>query len=99
MSDRQKLSFWPSSGNRTFMFAQPSQNPPQSKLLVDDLIEPPVWEAAASALGSSDKRSRGMSEGAGYHDWVTALLYTVCDVVCWVMLYGIVGYVRRDQFF
>src|SRR5260370_16791051 len=40
-----------------------------------------------------------MSEGAGYHDWVTALLYTVCDVVCWVMLYGIVGYVRRDQFF
>src|SRR6266436_6028655 len=99
MSDRQKLSFWPSSGNRTFMFARPSQNPPQSRLLVDDLIEPPVWEAPASALDSSDKKSRGMFKGVGDHDWVAGLLYMLCDTVCWVVLYGIVGYVRRDQFF
>ena len=99
MSDRQKLSFWPSSGNRTFMFAQPSQNPPQSKLLVDDLIEPPVWEAPASALDSTDKKSRGTLRSIRNHDWVTGVLYMLCDTACWVVLYGIVGYVRRDQFF
>src|SRR5437016_1764288 len=99
MSDRQKLSFGPSSGNRTFMFARPSQNPPQSKLLVDDLIEPPVWEAPASALDSTDKKSRGTLRSIRNHDWVTGVLYMLCDTACWVVLYGIVGYVRRDQFF
>src|ERR1700746_2564683 len=28
-----------------------------------------------------------------------ALLYVVCDVVCWVALYGFIGYARRDAFF
>src|SRR6266567_8394431 len=35
----------------------------------------------------------------GNHDWITAVVCVVCDIVCWVLLYGIVGYVRRDQFF
>jgi exopolysaccharide biosynthesis polyprenyl glycosylphosphotransferase len=81
------------------MFGRPSQNPTQSKLSVDDLIEPPVWEESASALGSADKKSRGTFKGVRHHDWIAALLYMVCDIICWVVLYGIVGYVRRDQFF
>src|SRR5438128_5088289 len=81
------------------MFARPSQNPTQSKLLVDDLIEPPVWKESASALGSADKESRRTFRSVGHHDWIAALLYMVCDMVCWVVLYGIVGYIRRDQFF
>src|SRR6059058_2191874 len=81
------------------MFSLPSQNPPQSKLLVEDLSEPPVWDESAFSLGSVDKKSRGTLRSVGDHDWIAALLYVVCDTVCWVMLYGIVGYVRRDQFF
>src|SRR6266576_5153171 len=81
------------------MFARPSQNPTQSKLLVDDLIEPPVWKESASALGSADKKSRRTFRSVGDHDWIAALLYMACDMICWVVLYGIVGYVRRDQFF
>jgi len=81
------------------MFARPSQNPTQSKLLVDDLIEPPVWKEPASALGSADKELRRTLRSVGHHDWIAALLYMGCDMVCWVVLYGIVGYVRRDQFF
>src|SRR5437016_4386676 len=81
------------------MFARPSQNPTQSKLLVDDLIEPPVWKEPASALGSADKELRRTLKSVGHHDWIAALLYMGCDMVCWVALYGIVGYVRRDQFF
>jgi exopolysaccharide biosynthesis polyprenyl glycosylphosphotransferase len=81
------------------MFVRPPQNPAQSKLLVDDLIEPPIWEKSASGLGSTDKKLRKTFKSIGDHDWIAALLYMVCDVVCWVVLYGIVGYVRRDQFF
>src|SRR5260370_11992106 len=82
-----------------FMLSGPWQKPPQSKLLVDDLIEPPVWEATASALDSTDKKSRGTLRSIRNHDWVTGVLYMLCDTACWVVLYGIVGYVRRDQFF
>ena len=67
--------------------------------MVDDLIEPPVWKESASALGSADKESRRTFRSFSHHDWIAALLYMVCDVVCWVALYGIVGYLRRDQFF
>src|SRR5437764_2291611 len=81
------------------MFARPSQNPTQSKLLVDDLIEPPVWKEPASALGSADKELRRTLRNVGHHDWIAALLYMGCDMVCWIVLYGIVSYVRRDQFF
>src|SRR5438874_9482573 len=81
------------------MFARPSQNPTQSKLLVDDLIEPPIWKEPASALGSADKELRRTLTSVGHHDWIAALLYMGCDMVCWVVLYGIVGYVRRDRFF
>src|SRR5438034_4734357 len=99
MSDRHELRFWQPSRNPTFMFARPSQNLPQSKLSVEDLSEPPVWEKSAPALGSADKKSRSIFRRVGDHDWIAALLYMVCDIVCWVVLYGIVGFVRRDQFF
>src|SRR6266853_3052954 len=81
------------------MFARPSQNLPPSRVSVEDLSEPAVLEECAPALGSVDKKSRGTLRSMGNHDWITALLYVVCDIVCWVLLHGIVGYVRRDQFF
>ena len=81
------------------MFSRPSQNPSRSKLLVEDLSEPPVCDESAFALDSVDKKSPGTSRSVGDHDWIAALLYVVCDTVCWVVLYGIVGYIRRDQFF
>ena len=81
------------------MFSRPSQNPCRSKLLVEDLSEPPVCDESAFALDSVDKKSPGTSRSVGDHDWIAALLYVVCDTVCWVVLYGIVGYIRRDQFF
>jgi exopolysaccharide biosynthesis polyprenyl glycosylphosphotransferase len=81
------------------MFSRPSENPPQSKLSVEDLSKPPVWDESASALVSFDKKSRETLRSVGDQDWIAALLYVVCDIVCWVLLYGIVGYIRRDQFF
>src|SRR5437899_1965867 len=81
------------------MFSRPSQNPSRSKLLVEDLSEPPVCDESAFALDSVDKKSPGTSRSVGDHDWIAALLYVVCDTVCWVVLYGIVGYIRLSKFF
>jgi exopolysaccharide biosynthesis polyprenyl glycosylphosphotransferase len=81
------------------MFVRPSQNPTKSELLGDDLIEPPVWAESASALGGTDKKSRRTFNTVRGHDWIVGLLYMVCDILCWVVLYGIVGYIRRDEFF
>ena len=33
------------------------------------------------------------------HDWATAGLFLLCDAVCWILLYGVIGYARRDAFF
>src|SRR4029450_5946202 len=81
------------------MFARPSQNLPPSRVSVEDLSEPAVLEESAPPLRSVDKKSRGTLRSMGNHDWITAVLYIVCDIVCWVLLYGVVGYIRRDQFF
>src|SRR6516164_9014779 len=81
------------------MFVRSSQSPPQAKPSVEGVSEPAVWEESAPALRSVDKESRGTLIGVDSHDWIAAVLYMLCDVVCWAVLYGIVGYVRRDQFF
>ena len=81
------------------MVVRPTQNPTKSDLLVEDVIEPPVWEETASACGGANKKSRRPFHTIRRHDWIVGLLYMLCDILCWVVLYGIVGYIRRDQFF
>jgi exopolysaccharide biosynthesis polyprenyl glycosylphosphotransferase len=87
------------SGNRTSVFVRASQNPTKSELLVEDVIEPPVWAESASALGQTGKKSRRTFNRVRGHDWIVGLLFLVCDILCWVVLYGIVSYIRRDEFF
>ena len=81
------------------MFVRPSQNPTKSELLVEDVIEPPVWAESAAALDRTNKKSRRSFKNVRGHDWIVSLLYVACDILCWVVLYGIVAYIRRDQFF
>jgi exopolysaccharide biosynthesis polyprenyl glycosylphosphotransferase len=81
------------------MFVRPSQDPTKSELLVEDVIEPPVWAESAAALDRSDKKSRRTFNTVRGHDWIVGLLYLGCDILCWVVLYGIVSYIRRDEFF
>ena len=32
-------------------------------------------------------------------EWAPALLVLICDIVCWITIYGLLSFVRRDQFF
>ena len=81
------------------MFVRPSQNLTNSKLLVDDVIEPPIWAESAPTSGSADNKSRRTLSIVRGHDWIVGLLYMTCDILCWVVLYGSVSYIRRDEFF
>jgi len=81
------------------MFVRPARDSTKSGLLVDDVIEPPVWAESAAALGGADNKSRRTFDTVRGHDWIVGLLYMACDILCWIVLYGIVAYVRRDQFF
>ena len=81
------------------MFVRPARDSTKSGLLVEDVIEPPVWAESAAALGGADNKSRRTFDTVRGHDWIVGLLYMACDILCWIVLYGIVAYVRRDQFF
>lgn len=77
-----------------FMPVQQSPKEARPKLLADGLIEPPMWPEPAAAV-----EKRRVFPKIRSHDWSTALLFVTCDIVCWVVLYGFVGYARRDAFF
>ncbi len=69
----------------------------RSGFIVDEVIELPAWQQIEAKAGTGEKRNlwarmRGQ-------DWLVALSYMVSDIVCWVALYAVVGYVRRDAFF
>jgi exopolysaccharide biosynthesis polyprenyl glycosylphosphotransferase len=78
------------------MFSQRSPNPSESDVLLEGVAEEPAWrEQDAPAVASPKQAAFSKIRG---HDWSTALLYLTCDIICWVVLYGVVGYVRRDKF-
>src|SRR5438552_18452303 len=81
------------------MFVHQSTNVSRSRLPVDDLTEPPAREEAPPAGTKSRGRPNHLSPRIHEHDWIVTFLYLTCDIVCWVLLYGLVGYVRRDAFF
>jgi len=82
-----------------FMLAQQSTNASRSKLRVDDLTGASVWEAAAPEEITNLQAQKRPFPKIHDYDWIVPLFYLTCDIVCWVLLYGLVGYVRRDAFF
>src|SRR5438876_11619484 len=81
------------------MFAQQLTNAPRSNELIDDLTQPHVWEEAALQMATDEGKPKHLLSKIYDHDWTVGLLYLTCDIVCWVVLYGLAGYVRRDRFF
>jgi exopolysaccharide biosynthesis polyprenyl glycosylphosphotransferase len=81
------------------MIAQPSINTARSEVLIDDLIEPPILEAEPAANPAGDQKFGQRFLKILGHDWIAALTCMTCDILCWVLLYSLIGYIRRDQFF
>src|SRR5689334_2925793 len=80
------------------MFSTESTKTLQPDLAFDHLDALPVDEPLTSTDEHSTEPERPFAKGR-HHEWVTGFLYGVCDVVCWIALYAVVGYLRRDAFF
>jgi exopolysaccharide biosynthesis polyprenyl glycosylphosphotransferase len=80
------------------MFAEESSKPPQANVFVEDSSEAAPWECRDQPAGERVEAKRIIAR-ARDHDWTIGLLCALCDIVCWVLVYGFVGYMRRDAFF
>jgi len=80
------------------MFAEQSSKPPQANVFVEDSSEAAPWECRDQPARERVEAKRIIAR-ARDHDWTVGLLCALCDIVCWVLVYGFVGYMRRDAFF
>src|SRR2546421_12912228 len=80
------------------MFAQ-HKKPPQPDIFVEEGSESPLWQPRAPEADATSAHRRSIVSKIRNQDWLVGVLIVLCDVVCWVLLYGFVGYVRRDAFF
>jgi exopolysaccharide biosynthesis polyprenyl glycosylphosphotransferase len=80
------------------MFAEESTKPPQANVFVEDSSEAAPWECRDQPAGERVEAKRIIARVRD-HDWTIGLLCALCDIVCWVLVYGFVGYMRRDAFF
>lgn len=72
--------------------AKASQSGSFGKALLDSTA---VHHAKFDSIG---ERRRGAARIFDA-EWMVSVLYAFCDIVSWVLLYGLVGYIRRDEFF
>jgi exopolysaccharide biosynthesis polyprenyl glycosylphosphotransferase len=77
------------------MFAEKSKETVQNRLFVE---ETPDWEPAEEQ-GAKRESLSGFQRFSVSKEWAVGLLYVVCDVVCWIVLYGFVSYIRREAFY
>src|SRR5438445_13201213 len=80
------------------MFTQQSSKSSQTDIFVEEQVETPSWENGAARTLPTPAPSRFIIRVRD-HDWTVGLFLALCDFVCWVLLYGLVGYIRRDAFF
>jgi exopolysaccharide biosynthesis polyprenyl glycosylphosphotransferase len=80
------------------MFVKEPSKSPQTDVFVEESIETPAWKNPTPSTAERAGPKRIIARVRD-HDWTVGLLYAFCDLVCWVSLYGFVGYVRRDAFF
>ena len=80
------------------MFAQQSKSPDRDTFVEGDTGGPP-WQESTLPVNAGLGRPSSVAAHFRSHDWTSGLLILICDIVCWVLLYGFVGYLRRDEFF
>jgi hypothetical protein len=91
------------------MFSRPTETAKQHRIFVEESAE---WEdgrarsaelaTASSSDGEQGAKSESLSAFQRFSvstDWATGLLYAVCDIVCWIVVYGLISHIRRDAFF
>ena len=82
---------------RTTVHGKQSPTVPPAELIVEQLTEESAWQEPDAKVVALEKRTLwGRLRG---QDWVVATFYMLSDILSWVLIYALVGYVRRDAFF
>src|SRR5437762_1888068 len=79
------------------MFAKESTKR-QRDVFAEESSEMAVWSGRSQPASKRTEANRIIARIRD-HDWTVGLLCALCDIVCWVLVYGFVGYMRRDAFF
>jgi exopolysaccharide biosynthesis polyprenyl glycosylphosphotransferase len=75
----------------------PLQNPPTESVLIDPKTRPGPQSVPVPRPDNGEKSRGARSRLAGY-DWGAGLLCLALDVLSWILIYGAITYLRRDQF-
>ena len=81
------------------MFSEQSTKPAQADLFVEDTVESPAWQSQEAEAPMRFAQPKPTISSIREHEWMIGPLCALCDVIAWVFLYAVVGYVRRDAFF
>jgi exopolysaccharide biosynthesis polyprenyl glycosylphosphotransferase len=63
------------------------------------LHEDPRLERAQTSPDSTPALRVGITKRFVQQEWAPGLLYFACDVICWFLLYGFLGFLRHDALF
>jgi exopolysaccharide biosynthesis polyprenyl glycosylphosphotransferase len=81
------------------MTTDPLTSETRNDLLVESLPEKPTWNEAKESAKTVGTTRRGRFLLMARQEWFTAVGYLIADIATWVLLYGTIGYFRRDAFF
>jgi len=81
------------------MFRNQSTTSFQDGVIADDVGSLPLAEEIPAPIDDASPQSGRLYSRIRDREWITGFLYGICDVVCWILLYAVVGYLRRDAFF
>ena len=78
------------------MFVTQSTENRGSREVIDAVNPASSWQPSIVRLAAD---TGGFLARVRHHDWLIGAVVAFFDIVCWVLLYGAVGVVRRDAFF
>jgi exopolysaccharide biosynthesis polyprenyl glycosylphosphotransferase len=75
----------------------PVQHPETGEVLANSAA-PPSAESLPASEAETKRTNRDAVSNPTRYDWLAAPLCLVLDIVSWILIYGVISYLRRDQF-
>ena len=60
--------------------------------------DPGKWESNALVSHQGQARRRSVASAMSANDWTVGLAFFAIDVVSWILIYGVISYLRNDNF-
>jgi exopolysaccharide biosynthesis polyprenyl glycosylphosphotransferase len=77
----------------------PLQNPQTSTIAIESSEPPPRGLEEGVRVSPPARSKRSVTFGVAGQDWAVGFALAALDVISWILLYGLISYLRRDEFF